>query len=81
MAEKAGLDDSYSRMCNVCNTCNDLSIYLGKCLFFQENYDKLFQCLHISQILRTFACDNRILKLLHLIIPIYSLNFFVMKKI
>ena len=29
----------YSRMCNVCNTCNAtlfLSIFIGKCLCFQE---------------------------------------------
>ena len=26
----------YSRMCNVCNVCNASSIFLGKCLFFQE---------------------------------------------
>ena len=26
----------YSRMCNVCNACNALSIFLGKCICFQE---------------------------------------------
>ena len=41
----------------------------------------MFQHLHISQNVRTFACDNRILKLLHLIISIYSLNLLLWKKI
>ena len=76
MAEKAGVAYPYLIICELCELCEQMSsvYFLRKVYGFRKSCKKWFYYLHISQNVRTFACDNRILKLLHLIISIYSLN-------
>ena len=43
MTEKAGVVHPYLIICELCELCEQmcrLSIFSGKCLFFQENYEK-----------------------------------------